>query len=180
MEKLLSSFGLSPLTVPLPPLSLDLAPMDPDELAAALANLGYSGFVHLKNKQTLRNPAEVVARALVHSDLDVRIVEGLPWLLATFVELDWQWLVGQCRLLNLQNRLGFLVELARELGKRGGYGLDAVLPLIEASKLAVEGTLCQESVHPAERNWSLKYRRPEAARWNLATTMSVQDLKHAA
>jgi len=49
----------------------------------------------------------VVAAALAHSDLDVRIVEALPWVLAVFRDLDWGWLIAQCRLVNLQNRLGY-------------------------------------------------------------------------
>jgi hypothetical protein len=37
------------------------------------------------------NPALVVAGALTHDDLDVRLVESLPWVLSAFPALDWEW-----------------------------------------------------------------------------------------
>jgi hypothetical protein len=42
-------------------------------------------------------------------------MEAVPWLLAEHSNLDWDWLVQECKLRNLQNRLGYLVQLAQEL-----------------------------------------------------------------
>jgi hypothetical protein len=127
------------------------------------------------------NPALLVAQALAQSDLDVRVIEGLPWLLTAFFSLDWNWLVSQCRLLNLQNKLGFLVELAAQLGKSpADQKLREVLSTLEASRLAAEGTLCDDSMNAVERAWTVRHRPPLAARWNLLTTLAMEDLNHAA
>lgn len=171
---------LSPVTLPLPPPSLAVDPFGPDELAAVLAWLGYPGFAHVRKSRGGINPAELVARALPHSDLDPRLVEALPWVLSTFHDLDWPWLAGQCRLLDLQNRLGFLVVLADQLGKPGsGRQLRAALVDLERSRLAAEGTMCRDSMSEAERTWTRKHRSPDATHWNLLTTLTSDQLTHA-
>ncbi len=171
---------LPPATLPLPTLSQSVKPLPPDELAAALARLGYPGFAHLRKAARPTNPAEVVARALAHDDLDPRLVEGLPWVLATFHDLDWQWLVAQCRLLDLQNRLGFLVALAAQLAKPGAAEpLRAALVDLERSRLASEGTVCRDKMSDAERNWMRGRRSADAAHWNLLTTLIVEHLNNA-
>ena len=171
---------LSPLSLPLPPLALRLSPVAEDELDAALAGLGYPGFPHRMKARTAVNPAELVARALAHADLDPRLVEGLPWVLATFHDLDWSWLMAQCRLLNLQNRLGFLVVLASQLAKPGSEKrLRNALASLEPSRLAGEGTLCWESMRRVQRDWTRERRSPDAAHWNLLSTLSVEHLAHS-
>ena len=172
---------LSPLALPLPPLALELAPIDPPELTAALARRGYAGFAHLRKTGQHRNPAELVARALAHADLDVRLVEALPWILATFQDLDWAWLVAQCRLVNLQNRLGFMAVLAGQTMTPGAAGraLRDLPSHLEPSRLAGEATLCRDSMSRAERNWVRQHRSPDAAHWNLLTTLTVAQLTHA-
>lgn len=172
---------LSPLFLPLPAFASELSVVAPDELAAALARLGYPGFTHMAKARTAVNPAELVVRALAHADLDPRIIEGLPWALSAFHDLDWSWLVAQSRLLNLQNRLGFLVTLAGQLAKPGTEDqLRTAVVSLESSRLAVEGTLCRESMSQAERAWVREHRTPDAAHWNLLTTLSVEHLTHAA
>ncbi len=173
--------GVSPAALPLPSLSAQTVPPGPEELASALGRLGYAGFAHLGKRGKLLNPALLVATALAHSDLDVRLVEALPWVLATFHDLDWPWLVAQCRLLNTQNRLGYLVSLARQLAPPSvGSDLDEVLAELERSKLAAEDTLCRESMPEAERKWVRKHRSPEAAHWALLTTLAKDQLTYAA
>ena len=171
---------LSPLSLPLPPLAVQLSPVAPDELDAALAGLGYPGFAHRMKARAAVNPAELVARALAHANLDPRLVEALPWLLATYPDLDWSWLMARCRLLNLQNRLGFLVELANQLAKPGSEKhLRNALRSLESSRLAAEDTLCRESMSHAERDWVRKHRSLDAAHWKLLTTLTVEHLTHA-
>jgi transcriptional regulator with XRE-family HTH domain len=170
-------FKLSPANLPLPALELEVGPVDPDAMAAALAALGYPGFAYLPKAVVKSNPAELVVQALAHSNLDVRLVEALPWVLRKFPDLDWEWLAAQCRLLNLQNRLGFLVALTQGLGVT--FQPD-VLAMLEASRLASEGTLCRDSMGAVERNWVRTYRPAEAAHWNLLTTLTPRDLTHAA
>jgi hypothetical protein len=133
----------------LPRPSLIWSPVAPEKLAAALAAFGYSPFAHLQTGGKPMNPAMAVVGALAHADLDVRLVESLPWVLSQFEDLDSSWLVAQCRLLNLQNRLGYLVTLA---GREQGH-LQAMLAELERSRLAAESTLCRDFMPPAERAW---------------------------
>jgi DNA-binding XRE family transcriptional regulator len=174
-------FQLSPVALPLPALDPHLAPVDPRELAGQLAWLAYPGFTHMKKASRPMNPAFVVAGALANADLDVRLVEALPWALSTFPDLDWDWLSAQCRLGNQQNRLGYLVSLAMKLAKPGADAdLANALSELERSRLAVEGTLCRESMSAAERTWARKHRPTDAAHWNLLTTLTADQLTHAA
>lgn len=174
-------FQLSPVTLPLPALDPQLAPMDPAELSAQIAGFGYPGLAHLRKASKPLNPAFVVAAALAHADLDTRLVEALPWVLSAFSDLDWGWLSAQCRLRNEQNRLGYLVSLAMTLaGPAAANALADVLSDLERSRLAVEGTLCRESMSPAERTWARKHRPIEAAHWNLLTVLTADQLTHAA
>ena len=119
---------LSPVVLPLAALAPRLSPVPEDQAAAVLAWLGYPGFAHLRKSVRPLNPAELVARALAHEDLDPRVLEGLAWVLAAFYDLDWKWLGAQCRLLNRQNQLGFLVTLSAQLGNPGAEHLRAMLP----------------------------------------------------
>jgi hypothetical protein len=150
----------------------------PDELTSALATLGYEGFAHLAGPAQPIDPARVVAGALVHSNLDVRIVEALPWVLATYHDLDWSWLISRCLLSNIQNRLGFLVALARSISSASKLG--TALEQLERSRLSSEGTLCRDSMPAAEREWVRRNRSPEAKHWFLITTLTVEQLSHAA
>jgi hypothetical protein len=50
--------------------------------------------------------------------LEVRVVEALPWLVAEYSDLDWAWLMREAKLGDVQNRLGFLVTLGRQLAEK--------------------------------------------------------------
>ena len=174
-------FRLSPVALPLPELDAHLAPLDARELAAQLAWFAYPGFTHMKKAVKPMNPAFLVAAALAHADLDARLVEALPWVLSAFHDLDWDWLTAQCRLGNQQNRLGYLVTLAMKLTKPGAdTDFANALSGLERSRLAAEGTLCRESMSAAERTWARKHRPTDAAHWNLLTTLTADQLTHAA
>src|SRR5215472_16888081 len=85
-----------------------------EKLRAELAALGYPGFAHLRGRRR-HNPAEVLLQALNESDLDSRVVEGLPWLVARYADMDWDWLVQNAKVSDRQNRLGFVTTLALQL-----------------------------------------------------------------
>ena len=174
-------FGVSPSVLPLPELAAHWPPVAPAQLASALAGLGYPPFAHLRKRDQKLNPALVVVGALAHSDLEVRIVEALPWVLATFDDLDAEWLLAQCRVMNLQNRLGYLVALAIQVKGTGAVAhLELALEELNKSRLAHEGTLCRESMAQAERNWVRAHRSAEATDWVLLTTLSADQLNYAA
>lgn len=153
------------------------------ELATELASLGYPGFAHLKG--LLRNPAEVLFDALDRSDLDVRVTEGLPWLVLHYANLDWSWLIQELKLRNRQNRLGFVVSLAERMaGSRGFHDVLHRLKLVqhelEESRLANVDTLCQGSLPISRRKHVRSLRSRLAAHWNLDTRMTEADLAHYA
>src|SRR5580704_17915697 len=80
--------------------------------------LRYPGFAYMAPSAYVSNPATVVLAALTAPLVPPRVTEALPWLLVTFVDLDWRWLVDQAKLSNVQNRLGFLVHLAKQVADR--------------------------------------------------------------
>jgi transcriptional regulator with XRE-family HTH domain len=175
----------------LPPTALPLSAPSPwssspsDLLSRDLAALGYPGFSYLNAGPTVRrNPALVLFDALNQPDLDMRVVEGLPWLACTFAELDWSWLISNAKLHDRQNRLGFTVSLARELAIRGNRTepaatLAAAEDLLRASLLAREDTLCHDSVTQAEREWLRLHRSAQARDWNILSDLTVDQLSHA-
>lgn len=171
--------GASACILPLPPLSVAWRPRSPSRLTSALAALGYPLFAHLRRASKWMNPAQVVVGALAHANLDVRLVEALPWVLSECADLDAGWLAAQSRLLNLQNRLGYVVELASQ-ANAGEPRLARLLSELNASKLAGEGTLCRDSMPKAERDWVRKNRPTAAAHWRLLTTLTRRQLPYAA
>ncbi len=151
-----------------------------DQLTADLATLGYLGFSHWKRSR-VKNPADVLLSALDSDKRDARLVEALPWLVFKFPEMEWNDVVMTAKAHDLQNRLGFVTNVARRMAEKYGdrstvRKLAAVEARLAASKLAREETLCKETMTRAEREW-LKARRPKEAReWHLLTDLSPQHL----
>ena len=157
---------------------------DPQRLARQLAGLGYPGFAHLRSIKA--NPAAVVLECLLQRDLEVRLVEALPWVLLAYPDMDWSWLVRQAKLRDAQNRLGFLVALARGVAMTQAQFRDALEPLssveeqLERARLVREDTLCREFMAIAERRWLEARRSPLARHWNLLTGLTSDHLSYAA
>ena len=94
VRKLVSILGLPASTLP---VSAESAALSADGVARALSTLGYGGFAHLGRGRKL-NPAEVLVRTLSARNVEARLVEALPWLLVSYPNLDWPWLVSAaCR-----------------------------------------------------------------------------------
>jgi transcriptional regulator with XRE-family HTH domain len=172
----------------LPPTALPLEPSNclsfkDDDLKSDLGALGYPGFGYLGGKPA-NNPARLLFYALDRPDLDARVVEALPWLTSTYVDLDWGWLVRNAKLNDRQNRLGFVTTLAAELAKRSNdearlNKLTEHRTSLDRSRLAREDTLCHDSMTKAERKWLQHNRGPEARHWNLLTDLDVKHLAYA-
>jgi len=118
------------------------------------------------------------------NDLDVRLVEALPWVALKFPDLNWPWLTNAAKVSDLQNRLGFVTGLARRLAEWHGEPEAAALlarqeTSLERSRLLREDTLCHESLTEAERRWLRKNRPAEAKRWRLLTDLTPEQLDHA-
>ncbi len=172
----------SPVTLPLRVETLEEA-FDSDKVRTQLAALGYPGFAHLSGK-VKRNPAEVLAGALKESDLDTRVREGLPWLAAKYADMDWDWLVQNAKLNDLQNRLGFVATLAKQVAEKyndeqRARRLSEYAGVLDRARLVKEDTFCHESMTQAERSWLRTNRPAEAKHWNLLTDIQLQYLTHA-
>lgn len=177
-------YQLPATALPIPDTSSEGARVDPDNLARQLAGLGYPGFAHLRGIQA--NPAVVVLDALVQRDLEVRLAEALPWVVLTYPDLDWPWLVREVKLHDVQNRLGFVVEVAKKVASARPQlqsvveRLSFATELLERSRLAREDTLCRESMPAVERDWLTLNRSSVAKHWNLLTGLTADQLSYAA
>lgn len=160
--------------------------LDAATLARDLAGLGYPGFAYMRSRNwTPKNPGEVLLTALAQDDLEPRLVEALPWLVLRYAMLEWSWVVREAKVRDLQNRLGFVVGLARRLAERAAdQGKALTLTKLEAeldrSRLAREDTLCRASLPEPERRWLTEHRSEEAKHWNLLTDWTADALRYAA
>jgi transcriptional regulator with XRE-family HTH domain len=163
-------------------LPLEMPPTKVDNLPRLLGALGYPGFAYLAPSADVSNPAAVVLAALTAPLVPPRVTEALPWLLVTFVDLDWRWLLDQAKLSNVQNRLGFLVHLAKQVADRRSevvavQRLTEVEQALEEARLAKEDTLGRDLTE-VEREHLRQHRPPAALHWNLLTNLRAEDLRH--
>jgi transcriptional regulator with XRE-family HTH domain len=182
-RKAASIYGLSAATLPVETTRDKVRSVDQEELALDLSALGYPGFAHLRRRHRKKNPADVLFTALSASNLDMRLIEALPWLLLTFPELDWQWLVTMTKIHDLQIRLGFITAIAHQIARSGGdTTIAALLGQLEKqlaeSRLAREDTLCHDSLTDAERRWLRTHRPPAAKWWGLLADLIPEHLSY--
>ena len=153
------------------------------EVAEALGALGYPGFAYLK-RGVRWHPAQVLLTALAQSNLEARLAEALPWVVLHYPNLSWNWLLEQVKVKDVQNRLGFIVTLTRQVAERHGdhstsVRLSGFEQQLERSRLVKEDTLGRESMTAAERRWLQGQRSPEAQHWNLLTDLVPEHLPYA-
>lgn len=184
VRKALKVLNLPLTALPLPSKTTTMrVPSGKRDFSTELAALGYPGFAYLRTK-VQRNPAGVLLDALNEPNLDARVAEALPWLALTYVDMDWDWLVRNAKLLDRQNRLGFAVSLASEVaeGKHDTERekkLRACLGPLEGARLAREDTFCHDSMTQVERAWLRKHRSAAAAHWNLLSDLKGKHLAYA-
>lgn len=174
-RKLMQVYELSPTVLPV--CEVRKSPT-PDSLAHELALLGYPGFAHFRRKAKRVNPAEFLVSAVAQNNLEARVAEGLPWVVLRYPDMPFDWLVREARVHNLQNRLGFVVTLAR----RAARGRTDLQPLEESlldSKLVKEDSFCKELSEP-ERRWLREHRSEEAKQWHLLSDLRPDVLRYVA
>ncbi len=181
-SKIARVYSLGPTALPLEAEGIDS--WNSGSLAVALASLGYPGFRYLRGHHK-RNPAVVLCGAIAAKDLEVRVIESLPWLVAEYSDLDWEWLIREAKLRDAQNRLGLLVTLGRQVAEKRGDDaatgrLCQVEQALDRARLVREDTLCQDSLSEAERRWLREARPPDARYWNVLTDLDCQSLPYAA
>ena len=153
-------------------------------MTRGLGRLGYPGFAYLRSGSK-SNPMEVLLGALLADDVDARVVEGLPWLLVRYPDVDWDRLVSYAKQHDAQNRLGFLTALARRLASANSDAATAALmerreQALQRSLLHHDDTFSRTSLTDAERRWLAVNRSEEAKRWNLLTTLNIDRLLNVA
>lgn len=178
-----TKLGLSATALPVETKWETVQPKDANSLAADLAGLGYPGFAHLKGTRK-KNPGQVLLSALSAKCIESRVAEALPWLILTYPDLDWDSLVSAAKVRDVQNKLGLVTCLARELAEKNGETNKAALlreqeRVLERSRLLFEDTLCDESLTQAERRWLETNRSDEAKHWRVLTDLSPEHLNHA-
>lgn len=186
-RRMVRAYKLSPVSLPPSHDRWEPKTVAPQQLAADLAGLGYPGFAYLREKRSHKNPSEILLTALAQRDLEARLFEALPWLVLRYWELEAAWLVEQAKLHDLQNRLGFVVTLARKAGRKTAPAnpeRDAALENLESvlkrSLLAREEPLGKPNLSEAEQKWLKKHRPKEAGRWNLLTNWRPEALRYVA
>jgi len=177
-------YRLAPTVLP-PPEEFRLQRVDAQSLTEQVAALGYPGFAYLRSRVRKRNPSEFLLTALGQENLEARLVEALPWLLLRYWDLDSKWLVEQAKLHDLQNRLGFIARLAREVSEKTSppneertQTLRELELALEQSKLARMDTLCQKTLTSRERQWLTEQMTEEARDWNLLTPWRSGQLRY--
>jgi hypothetical protein len=184
-RRLVRDGNFPPTLLPLPARLEDATPADNDALAEDLAKLGYPAFAYLlRGKRPRRNPALVLLSALALADLDPRVTEGLPWLLLHHPNMNQDWLLDQAKQHNLQNRLGFMVSLARRVAEGYAPLSHRAVPLQHFENVASPSRLAQEETfsEPASdrmREWLKANRTEDAAAWNLLTDWKPEHLQYA-
>ena len=84
---------------------------------------------------------------------------------------------------DLQNRLGFLLAVARQLAELRGEA--SASQKLAAQENALDGSRLQRedafraSMPEAERRWVREHRLPLAAHWNMLSTMDARELAGA-
>jgi transcriptional regulator with XRE-family HTH domain len=177
-----SVYGLSPGVLPVADVFVPTEADDP-RLAELLGKLGYPGFAYLRTRAPRKHPFEVLLTALAQKRLDARVAEALPWVALKYAQPD-SWLVENARKFNLQNRLGFVVSLARQAAEMRqedarATELTQLENLLDDSRLAKEDSFYRPPRTESERDWLRKNRTEDAVHWNLLTDMRSQHLQYA-
>jgi transcriptional regulator with XRE-family HTH domain len=184
-RKLMTGYHLSPAVLSVPDTFVP-EPTDGQRLAEYLALLGYPGYAYLRPHIAKRNPGEVLLTALAQNNLESGLVEALPWLLLRYWEMDFAWVVEHAKKLDLQNRLGFVVSLARSVSeaKRQNEPRTRALAELEStlnrSRLANEDDFLRPARNHVERQWLLQNRPEDARHWNLLTDLRPEHLGYGA
>ena len=150
-----------------------------DRIKTSLGGLGYPGFRYLAPTRVEADPREVLFEALRADDMDQRVIDALPWVLAHRSDLDLRALTNQIRSAGLQNRLGFLIEITVSAAKRMRQSevterLEPWLLVLREMRHADEDTLAKASMTEVERRRLHRSRSKAARFWRLLTDVNTK------
>jgi transcriptional regulator with XRE-family HTH domain len=181
-RRAMRAFGLPASVLPPPRVQ---SHWDSHRVAKQLAALDYPGFSYMRTHTPKENPAVVLLGALSNDQLEARMVEALPWLLLRYWDLDQAWLLDEAKRRDLQNRLGFVVALARRMSESSTPPNPArteTLAELEAkldkSRLVKQDTLGKPPQTATEREWVMQNRTPEAEHWNVMTDLRPEHFQY--
>jgi transcriptional regulator with XRE-family HTH domain len=181
-RRAMRAFGLPASVLPPPRVQ---SHWDSHRVAKHLAALDYPGFSYMRTHTPKENPAVVLLGALSNDQLEARMVEALPWLLLRYWDLDQAWLLDEAKRRDLQNRLGFVVALARRMSESSTPPNPArteTLAELEAkldkSRLVKQDTLGKPPQTATEREWVIQNRTPEAEHWNVMTDLRPEHFQY--
>lgn len=178
LKQMAQVFNLPPTALPVHREPMKAAPND---LVTALAGLGYKRFQHFARNVAVLNPTEVLLAALQEETLEPRVAEALPWVVYRYPEMDWNWLLPRVKAQDRQNRLGFVVSLARRLAEQRGESgraevLRSVESTLERSRLVHEDVFGRSTLTASEVRWLREHRPEEAQHWNVLSNMRPEHL----
>ncbi len=183
-RRLVRVMSLPPTAIPWPDLAQVGSSTTAGWVEKQLTRLGYPGYAHRDRLGTVHNPMAVLLRALSLDDLDPRLAEALPWLLLRFGVDDPTLLAERARFLGLQNRLGFIAALAKEIAEKSAAHapraaeFGRLLESLEPCRLAREDTLGQTRMSDRMRGWVRSRRSDAAAHWNIVTDLVAEHLSY--
>lgn len=174
-------FGFPPTALPIEQNFDELVLIKNDELAKDLGTLGYPKFAFLKANRK-KNPLEILFLALKNENLESRLVEALPWLVFTYSDLDWEKLFKLAKINDLQNKLGFVICLARALAE-SSKNQEKVAFLGEREIELANSRLFQEAafsrnITETEINWLKKNRSKDAKFWRVLSDLEIKHLDY--
>lgn len=177
-------YDLPPTELPVPETFTPAQEVGPQRLVEYLARLNYPGFAYLRPRVRKKNPGEVLLSALAQARLEARVGEALPWLLLHYWQMDFRWVVELAKKFDLQNRLGFVVSLARRLSEASTEtertnALSRLEATLDHSRLAREDFFFRPPRNRAERQWLMENRPVEAEHWNLLSDLRPEHLPYA-
>ena len=164
-RKLMNIYDLPPTVLPVNEVPVHVSAAS---LAKQLAAMGYPPLAHLRRGARALNPAIFLLSALAQRNLEARTAEGLAWVMLRHPDMPADFLVREARARNLQNRLGFVVTLARRAADRDD--LRALEQTLAQSKLEKEDSFCRE-LNDAERRWLREHSSEEARQWHLLSDL---------
>ena len=138
-------------------------------LAKAIANLGYPGFQHRAGAPRF-NPAVVLLAAISH-DVEVRVLESLPWLAVKYYDLDWEWLIREAKIRDAQNRLGLVITLGLRIAESAAQRkLREVEEALNRARLVHDHS--QNYLSEPVLGWLRRTHLSDAQCWNLLPPIS--------
>jgi hypothetical protein len=183
-RKVVAAYGLPPAELPVPAAFNPAKRADAQRLMEDLAKLGYPGFAYVRTGVRTKNPAQVLLAALAQESLEGRAAEALPWVLLRYWRMDFRWLVVEAKKFDLQNRLGFVASLARQLSARTAQAertqaLAQLESRLDRSRLAREDYFYRPPRNDYERRWLAQNRPATAQHWNLLSDLQPEHLPYA-